>query len=160
MNSSVCFIWIKGHIGIFGNIKADYFAKEAILEGTEISWLDRSYLIAIRRQCLKQNWDIEWHAFCNRSNNIYTKIHPALPIEPFAARIYPNRNIYSMFVRCIFNHATVKAYLHRFKLSESEFCDCDGNVDDINHWMFGCLDNDDAVRYLMKSLIKERIPLP
>lgn len=158
--TSVTFVWVKGHIGISGNIKADFFAKEAILKGSEITWLDRSDLTATRKKSLKQNWDIEWHAFCNRSNNLYTKIHPSLPTEPFAIRSYPNRNIYAMFIRCLFNHATVKSYLYRFNLSESDLCDCNGYVDDINHWLFGCKHNDVAIKFLMNNLVQEEIPFP
>ncbi|XP_072389488.1 uncharacterized protein [Diabrotica undecimpunctata] len=159
-HTTVNFVWVKGHFGISGNLKADLYAKKAILKGSEITWLDRSDLTATYKKSVKQHWKIEWYAFCNRSNNLYTKIHPLLLTEPFAIRSCPNRNIYSMFVRCLFNQATVKTYLYRLNLSESELCDCNGYADDINQWLFGCKHNDDAMKYLMYTLAQEQIPLP
>ncbi|CAH1995434.1 unnamed protein product [Acanthoscelides obtectus] len=65
-----------------------------------------------------------------------------------------------MYFRCLVGHATVIAYLHRFGLEESDTCSCDGNRDDINHWLFQCKFNSTASVYMMNELATLGVPFP
>ncbi|CAH1988296.1 unnamed protein product [Acanthoscelides obtectus] len=160
LRKSVAFIWIKGHARIEGNEMADRLAKVAASSGEEKQYVTKTDIASSRKLNMKKSWQMEWTNFCTNNNNQYCKIYPNLPDSPIELRSHVNRRVHSMYFRCLVGHATVKAYLHRFGLEESDTCSCDGNRDDINHWLFQCKFNSTASVYMMSELATLGVPFP
>lgn len=124
----VQFQWVKAHIGIEGNERADQLAKEASRQSPSVntltppSWLKR----LAHRQALRE-WQDEWDTDSTgrRTYSFFPKVSESSLVR--------NASQTALFT----NHGPYRSYLYRFHLANSELCIC-GRYGDADHYCFEC----------------------
>ena len=140
----VHFLWIPGHNGIYGNIQADKYAKEA-LTLTQVTNLPIDYKTI--KTSLRQNIMKTWQAFWTSvpQNTQLRRIKPHVEVWPSATR--GSRREEKILARLRLGHTF---YTHRFIFTRTDrpvctFCNCPQSV---QHILIDC-----------RRFYTERLPL-
>ncbi|GBM39773.1 Putative protein in type-1 retrotransposable element R1DM [Araneus ventricosus] len=121
--------WVKAHVGIYGNERADQFAKIATnKDSVDFKCLkSKATMIRSIRQELLNVWQVRWD---RPGNGRHT--HKYIPHVRFKV---PN---YSPFVtQFLTDHGRFPAYFYRFNLSREYSCCC-GGFGNADHYILEC----------------------
>ncbi|CAH2207795.1 jg27143, partial [Pararge aegeria aegeria] len=129
--------WVRAHVGVTGNERADYLAKEAVLklktrpnyDGCPLSYIKKN----IRRETV-----VKWSARYKEAETAsITKAF--LPTVEHAHKILKKINLTPLLTQIFTGHGGFAGYLHRFKCKEDPGCVCDEGVEeDILHLLIDC----------------------
>nr|CAI5839845.1 unnamed protein product [Callosobruchus analis] len=148
---SVTLLWVKGHSGITGNLQADALAKNAIASDNIIDGIYIQDIIPSLRNQMRTAWERYYQEFAASHACHYTLATPQLP-QPIFHKISTSRRNYVSILRYRFGIGNYKSLLHKMNLAPDPFCECDGSYGDLNHHLFSCRLNTDAVNYLVGIL--------
>lgn len=153
-SKKVIFIWIKAHIGLIYNERADTLAKEAIKDGIECpnhTCLTDNYVIC--KDKAKEKWKDSWKQFCSNGPTSYCRIQPIIPHAFWHNDLNASRKYVTTLIRVRFGHACYPAHLHKIGVLPSENCPHCGIKGDLNHIFFGCTNHINATTKLIKNVI-------
>ena len=142
--NDVHLIWVKAHVGIKGNEVVDKAAKHALLnDRTELFDLYPSEYSSILKESVIQYWFEYWQFTTNLSGKglFLRRIKMRITKESITKSL--NRRQQVAFHRLRIGHAGVAEYLHRFNMSDEEYCsnrECGGEciVESISHFLLEC----------------------
>lgn len=133
---SIQFCWVKAHIGIDGNEAADAAAKAAAEARTAYSYakFPLSYVKHEARRETLEGWK---DSYANAEQGSHTRrLCPELN-DVFAAVEQCGTSFY--LTQYLTGHGYHRAYLHRFKITETETCPCDDlSSQTIDHLIYQC----------------------
>ncbi|GBM67644.1 hypothetical protein AVEN_226016-1 [Araneus ventricosus] len=125
----VFFSFVQGHIGIYGNERADWLAKEAT---KLIDFIPMTVPKSFYKSVFKKHVISQWNNLYQISRNakstkdFFPSIHGRLQVIHFV----PNFRI----TQFLTGHGNFKAYLKRFNLSRTDLCSCSsGEIQDVKH---------------------------
>lgn len=130
MHKSFYFKWVKAHIGIAGNERADTLAKNAIVNNTYSSTIEnipapQSYIKQYYKSKLIQDWQTQW-SFSNTGRHTY------LIINKVNTEYICNYRITAYFIT---GHGSFPAFLHRLGKRRTDKCPC-MRKGDAFHYLF------------------------
>lgn len=139
-NWKLHFGWIKGHSGIEGNEIADRLAKQAAAEDREIVYdrVPKEVIITQEKEKGIEMWQQQWTD--SRNGAISKAYFPSVK-----NRLRQKIPFFPEFTAIVTGHGKLRAYLHRFRLSDNPICPCGEEEQTADHVVFQC-----------KKLYKER----
>jgi hypothetical protein len=133
-NWTIEFLWIKAHVGTYGNELADLLSKAAAQNrDASISYnkISKGTLINEIEEETKQKWQKEW--------NEGTKATKTKQFFPNVEDILKTKtNITLNFTTMVRGHGKTRAYFHRFKIMEQATCPCNNGDQTIDHLLYQC----------------------
>ncbi|XP_039757876.1 uncharacterized protein LOC120632137 [Pararge aegeria] len=154
--------WIRAHVGVDGNERADFLAREAVTKLKTKSSYDRCPISFIKRT-IRQSILDEWgKRYKNGETAAVTKIF--LPSVEQANKILKKITLSPLLTQVFTGHGGFSEYLHRFKCKDDPGCVCDENVDEtIFHLLIDCPQHSRALEDLHQqihiNLCKNSIPV-
>ena len=130
---SVTIYWVKAHVGVAGNERADQLAKssrsyeaEPIELCAPLSFAKRNLRVALRIK-----WNDDWRTSQNGSwtRQIFDTVENRRKVGDI-----PLNFVLTQFLS---GHGKFGSYLHRFTLRDNPHCEC-GALQDPEHLMFDC----------------------
>lgn len=136
-NMELRLFWVRAHIGVEGNERADSLAKEAALYKKSAPDYERCPVSFIKRQIrleTKKQWS---KRYASSETATVTKLF--LPETDDAYKMLKKLKLGPTLVQALTGHGGFGHYLHRFKCKESPACICDPAVEEtIIHLMLDC----------------------
>lgn len=136
-NKRVSLFWIKAHIGLEGNERADELAKEAALKLKTKPIYDKCPVSFVKHNIRRATLD-EWNKRYKDSNTgQITKLFfpDIITAYPIIKKITITQTMTQMFT----GHGGFSSYLYRFKCKDSPSCICDPNKDEtVTHLLVEC----------------------
>lgn len=129
--------WIKAHAGIQGNERADELAKEAALKKKTAPVYDGIPVSFIKREIRIRTLDVWQQSYGNATTGAVTRLFfgDVRQSHKILGKMVLNNRRTQMFT----GHGGFAEYLHRFKLKDSPYCDCDGSsTQDVVHLLDHC----------------------
>lgn len=134
---NVKLFWVKAHIGIIGNERADELAKRAALHNKQVAWYDKfplSYAKHIIRNATVQVWQDRYMA---ASAGGTTKLF--FRDVALAYRVLREIRLNNFLTQIFTGHGGFRAYLYKFKLADSPLCTCGSDEPQtVLHILFYC----------------------
>ncbi|XP_047532160.1 uncharacterized protein LOC125067543 [Vanessa atalanta] len=134
---SVSLYWIKAHVGLEGNERADELAKEAALRSKKKPDYDRcpiSFLKRIIRMETLRLWEERYKL---GETAAITKLF--FPSAKDAHRIIKKIEINGYITQIMTGHGGFSSYLSRFKCKEDPSCACEQGVEEtVPHLIVSC----------------------
>lgn len=129
--------WIRAHVGVTGNERADELAKDAALHKKTASDYDKcpvSFAKRIIRSDTLQKWN---HRYESGGTAAVTKMF--LPNAEEAYRVLAKMDLNPVRVQLLTGHGGFSSYLHRFKCKDSPSCICEPDAEEtIEHLLLEC----------------------
>ncbi|XP_029674539.1 uncharacterized protein LOC115242419 [Formica exsecta] len=160
-NSNIELLWIPSHIGIQGNEKADILAKTATVaqpdNGITIPFTDFHESLEYK---------------CNLSTKKYIKEQGQIKGKDYFKYYYKNNNkpwfankglsqeSIVTINRCRSDHYNLAASLSRVGIIKETKCECNANIQDLNHIVWQCPLFDTQRLELVEKLKKCKLYLP
>ncbi|XP_023234867.1 uncharacterized protein LOC111634345 [Centruroides sculpturatus] len=127
--------WVKAHVGIMGNERADALAKGAI-EFTEIAYgkIPLSFIKKQLRQQTIEEWQERW-TYSEKGRYTYWLLPSIeerikdlkwLPVDFLRTQLYSN-------------HCNTKEYLNRIGKDQESICDCEDDIESLEHLLTTCI---------------------
>ncbi|XP_052754561.1 uncharacterized protein LOC128201476 [Galleria mellonella] len=133
----VQFYWVKAHVGIHGNERADDLAKTAALKKKIKPIYDRFPLTHAKKILREKSLDKFQKLYTESNTAAVTKMF--LPDIRKAYKIVKEIDIDNSITHLLTGHGGNRSYLHRFKLINSPCCQCDSETPQtIQHILFDC----------------------
>ncbi|XP_052750082.1 uncharacterized protein LOC128200503 [Galleria mellonella] len=133
----VQFYWVKAHVGIHGNERADDLAKTAALKKKIKPVYDRFPLTYAKKLLREKSLDKCQKLYTESNTAAITKMF--LPDIRKAYKIVKEIDIDNTITHLLTGHGGNRSYLHRFKLIDSPSCQCDSETPQtIQHILFDC----------------------
>ncbi|XP_045770435.1 uncharacterized protein LOC123870963 [Maniola jurtina] len=137
MEGEAQFFWVKAHIGIVGNERADELAKLAATSCKTVPVCDR-FPVSFAKRLIRDSTLDTWQARYAESNKGATT-KKFLPDVRRAYRIIRSLKLDNKVAQLFSGHGGFRAYLHRFKLAPDPFCNCDGETPQtVEHVILEC----------------------
>jgi ribonuclease HI len=133
-STSITFHWVKGHVGLKGNERADYLAKIAASYNTTIVY--EAIPINRGKQILEEYYIKIWNAtYINSANASHTKLFITTIFHRLPLSLWPN----FILMQFLTNHGSFQSYLHKMKKTSSPTCSCpEKAVQTAHHLMTEC----------------------
>lgn len=136
-NRKVYFYWIKAHVGVPGNERADELARAAAAISKTASAYDRCPISFVKREIRKETLQKWSHRYESGESAGVTKLF--LPDAIAAYRQMRKIEITPLLVQVITGHGGFSQYLHRFKCKSSPACICDQTTEEtVTHLLVEC----------------------
>lgn len=131
---SVYFTFVRGHVGIHGNERADWLAKNATRNDINVDVnIPKSYFKKMFKSKIIELWN---HEYLTTDKGYITK-----KFFPNITNRIKNKHIFLNFntTQFLSGHGNFNTYLERFKLTPSNLCSCDlGVQQSVFHLLFDC----------------------
>lgn len=131
----VCFSWVKGHIGIEGNERADELAKLAANSDLPHCYnlCPVSHVKLIMKEDIIQKWNEQWR---NNDKGVLTKeLYFPTVFDRLKCKLLTPNFVLTQFLT---GHGGFTEYLHRFHLKPSPECICGEDTQNVTHILFDC----------------------
>ena len=132
-NWTVAISWVKAHTGIYGNELADQLAKQAARSNEPVSYnkVPKSEILKTLREESMATWETEWQA---TTNGAVTKQYFPSISHRIAAKIPITSGLTTMLT----GHGRIKAYFHRFNITQDATCPCNEGDQTVDHLLLQC----------------------
>lgn len=131
LNNKCIYIgWIKSHVGLVGNERADFLAKSVILDNIYDGILDIPIPVSYVKRYFKRNIDIIWRndwEMSLKGRDTFLVLR-----EPDSTFLCYSR-VVAYFIS---SHGAFPSYLYKIGKRSTDKCDC-GSVGDVKHYIFG-----------------------
>ncbi|XP_046975349.1 uncharacterized protein LOC124541478 [Vanessa cardui] len=120
------FYWIKAHVGLRGNERADELAKHAALNNKCRALYDATPVTSVKwhlRQLTLANWQTK---YSSSTTGTTTKIF--FKDVKVAHKIPNHINLDNKLAQLLTGHGGFADYLYKYKLNDDPTCDCDSNT--------------------------------
>nr|XP_034839897.1 uncharacterized protein LOC117995994 [Maniola hyperantus] len=129
--------WIRAHVGVEGNERADQLAKEAAITKKTAPDYDACPISFVKRHIRYETVKIWQHRYEITEKAAVTKSF--FPTVEGANAILRRLTLTPALVQVFSGHGGFSEYLHRFKCKEGPGCVCDETVDEsILHLLIDC----------------------
>ncbi|XP_063628219.1 uncharacterized protein LOC134799713 [Cydia splendana] len=129
--------WIKAHVGLAGNERADELAKQAALHNKRAPAYDK-FPISYAKKTIRALTIEKWQ-------NRYETAEQGAGTRLFFDSVRTSNKVMGKIVssniiaQMLTGHGGFKQYLHRFKLANDPFCPCDGSSEEtVTHILIEC----------------------
>lgn len=159
-SKDVSLFWVKAHVGVQDNERADYLAKEAALKSKKKPDYDCCPVSFVKRQIRMESLD-EWNRrYKNSGTASTTKMFFPDAIDAF--KVMKNMKPAGVETQILTGHGGFSEYLHRFKCKGSPSCICEPDaLESIPHILIECpvfgVDRLNAEMRLEAEIYKENI---
>lgn len=121
-HTPISFHWVKGHVGLQGNERADYLAKIAASYKSSIGY---NRIPRTRgKQLLNEYYVKIWNeTYTNSNKALHTKIFIPNIHHRISLSLWPNHTL----TQFLTNHGRFRCYLHKMNLAPSPHCSCPEN---------------------------------
>lgn len=152
---NIKWFWIKAHVGVPGNERADELAKEAALYNKIAAHYDKCPASYLKKDIRSTTVEIWGRRYLGEDTAGVTKLF--LPSVAEAYKTVKKLRLTPLLTQVLTGHGGFAAYLNRFKCKENPSCDCDDEKDEtIQHLLFECPKND-AARYDLESATNKQL---
>ncbi|KAJ2941658.1 hypothetical protein O0L34_g14716 [Tuta absoluta] len=129
--------WVRAHIGVQGNERADELAKEAALHSKTASDYDRCPISFIKRHNRLKTIEDWNNRYKTENKAAVTKMF--MPDASRAYRLVRKLKLNPALVQVLTGHGGFSAYLNRFKCKDSPSCICDPEKEEtVEHLLTEC----------------------
>lgn len=129
--------WIRAHVGVEGNERADHLAKLAALRSKTASNYDKCPISYIKRQIRNETISVWNRRYVESETAGVTKLF--LPDAIAAYRLVRKIEWNPTLVQVMTGHGGFSHYLNRFKCKASPACICDPDSNEtVQHILFDC----------------------
>lgn len=128
-DKTVYISWVKAHVGLEGNERADFLAKAAIADGEDVL----KEIIKFPKSCLNNwlknkvlaDWQNDWSVLDKGRDtfSVINKVNNDFICTDQVAQYF------------ISGHGSFPAFLHNIKKRPSPRCDC-GDIGTVKHYLF------------------------
>ncbi|XP_050670435.1 uncharacterized protein LOC126969152 [Leptidea sinapis] len=128
MGKTIRFRWVRAHVGIEGNERADHLAKDAALHSKLRAAYDGVPISTLRRKIRAKTLEVWQERYTTGQTASVTKAF--LPDVVASYKLVREDPFSALMAQIITGHGGFSAYLHRFGLKDSPVCICDGRTDE------------------------------
>lgn len=129
--------WVKAHVGIPGNERADELAKKAALKDKRAPVYDR-FPISFGKRVLRERTEALWQArYLQAEGGSVTRLF--FKDVRRAYKILGRLRMDNLYSLIFTGHGGVRQYLHRFKIADSPLCACNSQDEEtVAHILLEC----------------------
>jgi hypothetical protein len=134
----VSFMWVPAHIGIAGNVRAGFEARQAssgnmVYNAKSVA---RDLLIPIAKQRMLDEWQKSWEVA--ETGRFSYSIFPRVSLRPWFEEWRVERKLITIVSRIISRHCKVRAYLKRFSIVDGSMCVSLEDHETVDHIIWKC----------------------